>query len=1002
MTTRGLFLRAAGPSQTGVTTFHQGLLGAGGYASGLIMASDGSAMTMRNDTACSFIWSRSTNQWRNMTTQPGMTTIQATTPLEAVFAPSNPNIMYMVYEQPLPVEGAGGGSSVSRNYLWKSTDKGTTWTQTNSTVAISGDNPYTGTGSKTSFSGPRMAVDPKNSDVVYIISTSAAVYVTYDGGTTISVISGLLAALPSAVVNGSAPSPGNGAFTVVSNPIDGLQTNGYSAFDPTWPLACGTNGQDDCVTVSSGTNLSIQRFQSRDGGTGALSIGVGDTIYFGRVGSVCVDGSSDTIANPGGSGVISKTVYVSWIVGASHIWRTMDGGSTWAAMSGGPSTVSNKMKMSNDGAIAGGGFNTNILYVCDGTAGGRLWRYVENPPTGSSLSSATWTSVTSGLTSDVLATTNHPTLAGHAAALNLGGGLFVTTDFGTTWSAAGPGSPSFTIVPGAPGIPPNGTDTPWLAAVADISMGDCEYDTGSGSTPNKIWLADGIGILWSQVTANFTASISAITKDATGAVVTLGTNDWIVGMSFIPSGVSGMTQANGVSFYIQSILGGGQVKTNVDSSSFSAYTSGGTAAFGNTFVAQSAVMDSLTMQKIVKAPAPNGRILMAAQDRQFLTSPNVTTYPTTFFPLGFPSNPTDITYSKADPATVWGAASDAVYRSTDSGVTFTISGLSKPWCMLASTAASSCVANPLTGTNVKYTTDGGSTWNDCLFAGNPLDGTATGPFQGLAFFLVCDDFSNYYYWRPSLFINGITGITKDATGAVFTLAGNYTVGQSFVPNSIGGMTQANGVTFTITAVPPTGGLSAGTFKTNVDSSGFSAYTSGGFTIFKPTFWKSTDGGANFTLKSTTNFNPGGGGSVSDGATFCCPQGVNGDVWFCPGGLGSWIFRYVGYYSNDSGATWTAMNQAGDPTNLYHLAFGKPKPGGTGYPAAYMTGFMADPTTSSMWRCDDPTNAARVWTEISGFYRVDPEGDRYLTADTEEYGTSYRATYSTGYVYGKIS
>ncbi len=1001
---RGLPLRFSGPNNTGITTFAQGALGAGGYASSIIMASDGSAMAMRNDTGCPFLWLRSTNKWRNAGTQPGISNIiTTTTPLEMVFAPSNPNRMYLVYSAPVPIQGAGGGTSIVRNYLYVSNDKGLTWTQ-NSSTAICGDNPAASSGPASKFCGPRMAVDPKNADVCYIISQAGAVYVTYDGGTTLSVITDLLAALPSAVVNGTAPLPGGTGFTVVSNPIDGLTSQGWFAFDPTWPLACGTNGQDDNITASSGTSMSLQRFQSRDGGTGATSVGLGDTLYFGRTGAICVDGSSDTIANPGGSGVISKYVYVCWMNGASHVWRTTNGGVSWAAMSGGPSNVLCKMKMSNDGTLAGGGFNTNILYVCD-QFDAWVWRYVENPPTGSGLSSATWTKVTSGFSSSVLATTSHPTLAGHAAACNIGGGLFVTADFGTTWTTANPGSPAFSIVPGPPGVPPNGTDTPWLQGVADISLGDCEYDMGSGSIPNKIWLADGIGILYTQVTANFTSTITAITKDATGATFTLGANDWIVGMSFIVTGASGMTQANGVRFYVQSTSGGGTtIKTDVDSSTWGTFTGTATASFANTLVSQSEVMDSLTMQKIVKTPSPNGRLLMANQDRQIMSAPNVTTYPTDFYPHGFPSNPMDVTYSKADPMTVWAGISYDVTKSTDGGVTFTDTGLGAGLCNVASLSASNCVAVARPGTNNKRTTNGGTTWTDVLFAGSALDGSSSAPFQGGAsYWVVCDDFGNYYYWQQGLFTI-ISAITKDATGAVFTLTSSLSAtanvavpGQSFTPFSINGMTQANGVAFTITSV-----VGSNQYKTNVDSSAWSTYTGSGFAPINPTFWKSTDGGANFVLKSTTAFNPSANGAHSDGSTFCCPTGVNGEIWFCPGATGSWIFKVIGYVSTDSGATWTAMNQAGDPQNLYHLAFGAPKPGGTGYPAAYMSGFMTDPSTSGLWRCDDPKNAARVWTPIFGFRTVDPEGDRYLEADRETYGTVYQATYSTGYVYGTIS
>lgn len=98
---------------------------------------------------------------------------------------------------------------------------------------------------------------------------------------------------------------------------------------------------------------------------------------------------------------------------------------------------------------------------------------------------------------------------------------------------------------------------------------------------------------------NSTAAITAATQDASGCVLTLPTSfinsnqDGIVtsnsptpaafvGMSVSISGVAGMTQLNGNTYTVSATSVGGdplKIKINVDSSGFSAYTSGGTVVY---------------------------------------------------------------------------------------------------------------------------------------------------------------------------------------------------------------------------------------------------------------------------------------------------------------------------------------------------------------------------------------------------------------------------------------
>jgi hypothetical protein len=94
--------------------------------------------------------------------------------------------------------------------------------------------------------------------------------------------------------------------------------------------------------------------------------------------------------------------------------------------------------------------------------------------------------------------------------------------------------------------------------------------------------------------ATVSCTITGATQDATGCTLTVSNGSidpgWVtaatntngcfdsncVGLTFTIASVAGMTQLNGMTATIASVTGN-QVKTNIDSSGFSAYMSGGTA-----------------------------------------------------------------------------------------------------------------------------------------------------------------------------------------------------------------------------------------------------------------------------------------------------------------------------------------------------------------------------------------------------------------------------------------
>jgi uncharacterized protein (TIGR02217 family) len=101
----------------------------------------------------------------------------------------------------------------------------------------------------------------------------------------------------------------------------------------------------------------------------------------------------------------------------------------------------------------------------------------------------------------------------------------------------------------------------------------------NGSNIAGITVATTTGIVTLPVTAS--GSITAITKAANAAVTLSAAHPFANGDYIYFSGVGGMTQINGLVGVVTAVGGGGSVtfSVNIDSTLFSTYTSGGTAAY---------------------------------------------------------------------------------------------------------------------------------------------------------------------------------------------------------------------------------------------------------------------------------------------------------------------------------------------------------------------------------------------------------------------------------------
>jgi hypothetical protein len=178
-------------------------IGAGGLLSGIDVAPDGT-MVVRTDTYGAYIWNGT--EWQQLVTSTSMPAAFATANANAGqgvyeirIAPSNTNILYMTFE----------------GYIFRSTNKGATWTQTNFAHVTADPNVNDrGTGQK-------MAIDPNNPNVVYVGTMQNGLFVTNDGGVTWQNVS----AVPVSQVN-----PGNGEYPgitgIVFDPAFGGVTGG--------------------------------------------------------------------------------------------------------------------------------------------------------------------------------------------------------------------------------------------------------------------------------------------------------------------------------------------------------------------------------------------------------------------------------------------------------------------------------------------------------------------------------------------------------------------------------------------------------------------------------------------------------------------------------------------------------------------------------------------------------------------------------------------------------
>ncbi len=286
-------------------------IGAGGYLTGIDIAPDGT-MVVRTDTYGAYIWNGT--EWQQLVTSTSMpaafvATGNAQGVYEIEIAPSDSSILYMMYE----------------GYVFRSDNKGATWTQTSfSRVTENPNDPYR-------MNGQKMAVDPNNSNVVYVGTPQNGLFVTTDGGATWQSVTGLPVSLKD--TNGAYPGITGLEFVPSSGVSDG-KTNTIFASSYGNGVYESTNGGASWSQLSGGpSDVEYAAVSS----TGIYyAVGDNNTSLWHYTNGAWTELLSN--ANVGGNGIHTVAVdpfnpdHIVVSTPSGNLDQSLDGGATWSGI----------------------------------------------------------------------------------------------------------------------------------------------------------------------------------------------------------------------------------------------------------------------------------------------------------------------------------------------------------------------------------------------------------------------------------------------------------------------------------------------------------------------------------------------------------------------------------------------------------------------------------------------------------------------------------------------
>lgn len=258
------------------TIVQQGALSGGGFDGVLDIANDGS-LILGYDSGNGWKWNNSTNQFDNIVGQSNLPAAYQTwngiippfTLVAVAQCPTNSSIVYGVF-----------ASDTAGSFVFKSTNGCATWTDLNYTISVSGVGFH--------GLGPRMAVDPNNSNVCYISENCGIIHRTSDGGTTWERI--LDSNLISAVTNGTTnvpPGTSGSTLKFAATPYNAISVANLTCTGSisSTTLTVSAISLDTIVPgmVISGTGITantyiVQQLTGTSGSTGTYEVSASQTV----------------------------------------------------------------------------------------------------------------------------------------------------------------------------------------------------------------------------------------------------------------------------------------------------------------------------------------------------------------------------------------------------------------------------------------------------------------------------------------------------------------------------------------------------------------------------------------------------------------------------------------------------------------------------------------------------------------------------------------------------
>jgi hypothetical protein len=987
------------------TLFAPGILGGGGFCTNIVISPDGSTRLVNTDVYGCYGFNASTGNWDQLFSGGRVPSAynymgsggsgNGLSCYAVTCAPSLPTRLYAI-----------AGISDFKGELWRSDDRGATWSQTGQTVGIH-PGPQR-------VMGHKIAIDPNNPDVVYWGNAAGIIFRSLDAGATIydrGPLPSLLAALVTGTTSSSsAPNTQVIHFSPTPAAVQRFRSRYFNidlcAYDYTTPAAIG-NGNSSLTLGGTGGNPTTTQVQIGSNGP-AVTINAGDTIYFGAAPCICFDTTSGTTTL--GGVTVTNTIFFGWGWGASAIWKTTNGGSTYSAFGTGPTSVQH-MVCSSDG----------VFYVTDCTPTGVLainvhnaWRYVGTTPVGSGLSANTWTNFT-GITNfagnSFHAIAADPTTPGRVATSGDSGSVNASQDYGATWFSAGLGSGTSRI----------STDAPYLQNTIEgwMGSGNICFDPVSS---NKLWFAEGIGIWYctcpssnvsavfhSQTLNNNELIFNQIVKVPGGPLIAGVQDRGILVMASPTVGpINSLPQTAIFTGFIDNGAGGGSyngVAGNVLTVTSMISASGSivllNSSSGNITDANSVITSNTYITRQVSGTRGGvGVYNIGSTGGAQAVSPR-----TIYESFGQIKHSWCVEYAKTNPTFLVATVGNSLWKSSDSGATWLDGGFTKqndP--QISCQSPTSMVAFPIDGINPPYYTTDGVNWNLATFAGwpyNPTGGWNGNQYSNRRF--VCADLVNsskYYAYNTA--ITGVTAITSIANGG-----SGYVLNEVITTTGGGAFNQAqfkvtgvSGGVITSASIIVIGSWNPAALPSSPISQGSSSGSGTGAT-FNITLgmlgglYMSSDGGVNWTRQSTTLSNNSDSGT---NATLVAVPGNEGHLLYAGGSFATPLTAL--YRSGDGGATWhsgTNVNAA------WMVACGKAKPGNS-YPSVYMIGKANGDTIPGVYRSDDFTatmTGAVTWTLLTTAPAGSLDGPHTISADQDTYGTVYIGFGASGYAYGKL-